>query len=368
MTAAVAPPGTSDAPSGPRARAGWLRGPAFDVAFTAGPFALALLFGAFASRSQAAFVAAVWIDVWLLAYPHVLSTFTRIAVDAASRRAHRFLLVGAPPIVLAVTASVAWLGGAVGLNSLYYYAQTYHYTMQSYGLARAYRRSAGGPARDLATDAVVFAFPIWGVLHRASSGQSSFYGAPLLVPPVPAWAATIAGIAALGALAAWIARRARSPERREIGGAMYVASHVLVTVLGYVVVRDVTLGWLLVNVWHNAQYLMFVWSRNVDRHGDAADAPGFASLRRADRALPYAAVCLAASTAFYLALGRFGAALAWTALPALLVLHQSVNFHHYLVDAFIWRRRSPSPVGNLPTSNPRAASGHGAARPRAIAK
>ena len=38
-------------------------------------------------------------------------------------------------------------------------------------------------------------------------------------------------------------------------------------------------------------------------------------------------------------LGQATSRLAWQVLPIFLVCHQAVNFHHYLVDAVIWRRR-----------------------------
>ena len=51
----------------------------------------------------------------------------------------------------------------------------------------------------------------------------------------------------------------------------------------------------------------------------------------------YALTCVALSWALYLLLGLTPETLAWPALPLMLIAHMAVNFHHYLIDAIIWR-------------------------------
>ena len=53
----------------------------------------------------------------------------------------------------------------------------------------------------------------------------------------------------------------------------------------------------------------------------------------------YGAVCVALGATLSAALGRLGAHLAAGVFPAALVLHLSINFHHYLVYGIIWRSR-----------------------------
>lgn len=325
------------------AATGWLRGPAFDVAFVGGVLALALALGAAGTIGPAAFMAVLTIDLWLLAYPHVASTFTRVALSRADARRHAFLLVGLPPIVLAATGGVAWLGGAVALNTLYFAWQTIHYTRQSDGVARAYRRASGARSagRDLLTDAVVYAFPVWGVLHRIDQRPTAFYGAPILVPSIPGVLAPLAGALAVTLLVAWSARQVRALRGGApvLGLTLHVASHAVVTVVSYVIVDDVTEGWLFINVWHNAQYLAFVWVANARRFGRGVDPshPVVSWLSQPRRVGWYAAVLLLLGGGFYLALGEVTATLPQHVLPVVLVVHLAVNFHHYLVDAVIWR-------------------------------
>jgi hypothetical protein len=212
-----------------------------------------------------------------------------------------------------------------------------HYTRQSYGIARAYQRTTTNGARpDRLTTVVLFAFPAWGLLHRAHQHPAVFYGAPLYSPPVPKAAVTACGAIALCALAAWIVHRMRASGASSIGHDLFVLSHVALTTISYVVVKDVTSGWLFVNVWHNAQYLLFVWSANERRFSvrTEPDRPLFTRLPL------YVAICLGGSTLFYLALGALTSRGAVTSiLPWFLVCHQAVNFHHYLVDAVIWRSK-----------------------------
>ena len=332
-------------------RIGWLRGPRFDLALIVGVLALALLLGGAALTHPALFTAVLLVDLWLLAYPHVASTFTRVAFDRQSLRAHRWLVLGLPPLVLAATAAAAWAGGAIALNTIYFYWQSYHYTRQSYGIARAYRRTseAGARGRDWLTDAVVFAFPIWGVLHRAEEHQPAFYGAPFYSPPVPKALVVVAGAVALVALGGWTIRQARALRAgsAELGYTMYVASHVAITAVSYLAIAEITRGWLFINVWHNAQYLLFVWAANARRFSRGVDAgrPFISWLSQRGQVGWYAAICLGLSTVFYLALGATTTRLSQEILPIYLVAHLAVNFHHYLLDAVIWRAPGPRRAG-----------------------
>jgi hypothetical protein len=80
--------------------------------------------------------------------------------------------------------------------------------------------------------------------------------------------------------------------------------------------------------------------------------PFLSRLSQPEQVGRYAAVCLGLSTVFYLALGQALPRIGWRALPLVMVVHLAVNFHHYLVDAVIWRARRP----RSPPSSPRRRS------------
>ena len=321
----------------------WLRGPAFDLGLIAGVLVFALALGGLAMQSPALFGAVLVLDLWLLAYPHVASTYTRVAFDREAVRRRWILLFVLPPLVLLATASLHALGGLIALSSLYYYWQSWHYTRQSHGIARAYHRTSGRPERDPLTDALVLAFPLWGVLHRVHQRPGEFYDIPLWTPWIPGALVLLAGAVALGLLLVWSLRHlraARSGSPRSTGHALFVLSHVAITAISYLVIADVTRGWLFINIWHNTQYLLFVWAINAREFRGGIDPrrPFLSRLCQHSQVARYALTCLALSTGFYLLLGKTPETLAWfPVLPFMLVCHMAVNFHHYLVDAVIWR-------------------------------
>ena len=57
----------------------------------------------------------------------------------------------------------------------------------------------------------------------------------------------------------------------------------------------------------------------------------------------YAALCLVAGAAIFVLAEWLGARLLWLGLPTVLIVHFTLNFHHYLVDGVIWKRRRSAP-------------------------
>src|SRR5262245_17612328 len=80
---------------------GWLRSPSFDSVFVGGSALVALLATVTVVVEPRLFPLVLVTDMWLLGFHHVVSTFTRLAFDSESFRAHRFLVLGLPWIVLA---------------------------------------------------------------------------------------------------------------------------------------------------------------------------------------------------------------------------------------------------------------------------
>ena len=53
----------------------------------------------------------------------------------------------------------------------------------------------------------------------------------------------------------------------------------------------------------------------------------------------YFACCLAITTIVYALLGRFTALVLGGGMAITLGIYMGINFHHYIVDALIWKRR-----------------------------
>lgn len=333
----------------PAARSGLLpERPTFDVVFIVGTLALALGLGAVASLSTAALVAVVWVDIWLFANPHVVATFTRIGARGGDVRRHWFLIFILPSVVLAgmLVTALAW--EVAGLFTLYFIAQAWHVTRQSFGIARAYRKTGlAGWNSDRLAEALIYLFPAWGLLARCAQAPEGFLGYPIHLPAVSPAVVDGLGFAAIACGAMWLLRLARTARAgctdwRYDG---FVASHICVSVVAYLWIGDITVGWVVINVWHNMQYLLFVWVQNVRRDQRAQAA--FSELGK--RGARYASLCLLLGAAIYHGLDWVGAQLLWLGLPTVLIAHFTLNFHHYLVDGIIWRHRGRSQMRHGPS-------------------
>lgn len=329
-------------------RWGLLRGPRFDACLIGGTALLALVAGLAGSRSPTLFALVLLLDLWFLGYHHVVATFTRIAFDRESFREHRFLVLGLPFLIVAATIAAVKLIGLWVVPTVYFYWQWWHYTRQSYGLARIYQlKTAVRPReKDRLASAVLYLTATLGVLHRSAQGWTSFIGFEVRLLPVPPLLVQVVGAAALVAVVAWLVREVRAARAGRLEGtySLYLGSHVLVFAFGYLVLPQLDAGWLVLNVWHNAQYLLLVWMYNSNRfQSGVSPAHRFLSwISQRQRWPVYVACCLLLTTALYGALNVLAVAFTSSTLPVLVIAYQAINFHHYVVDALIWKvRRRP---------------------------
>jgi hypothetical protein len=331
-----------------RSRAGWLRGFGFDSTFILGVAALAVACGAVVVSNPALFFVMFGLNAWLLGYHHVVSTFTRLTFDKDSLNEHRFLVTWLPLMVLAAVLIACIALGAWLLTTVYLYWQWWHYTRQSYGISRIYQRKAGLD-NDLLNKLVIYALPVWGILNRSAQAPDKFLFMDVRVVPVPSWLVAVAGAVAVAITGWWFLRVTRDwfLGNLSLAHTLYVCSHLLVFGLGYIAIADINHGWLVLTVWHNCQYLLTVWMFNNNRFKDTVHPKhrflSFISQRK--KVFTYTAVCLFISTAVY---GALHYSLGWlaavtaTSLPLFIIAFQAINFHHYVVDAVIWKvRRKP---------------------------
>jgi hypothetical protein len=284
-------------------------------------------------------------DLWLLGYHHVISTFTRLAFDKESLQQNRFFIFVLPFIVFATTFGVASTLGIWTITSVYLYWQWFHYTRQSWGISQVYRAKSGG----LVTDSPLYAklcfylVPAWGILYRSWQAPETFLFVDLRVIPVPELLVNVVGIAALASVLIWGFQRMQMwrAGRLPLAHTIYMLSHFTIFFVGYVLIEDITFGWLVINVWHNAQYILFVWLFNTNRFKKGIDkkATFLSRISQPKNMARYMLICLGISTIFY-----FSTELATTGreligIPIVILLYQTINFHHYIVDSFIWKVR-----------------------------
>jgi hypothetical protein len=161
-----------------------------------------------------------------------------------------------------------------------------------------------------------------------------------------------AGALAALAVAAWLAREAVLIARgsRSFAPALFMLTHFLVFTLGYVWIADFAVGWLVVNTWHNAQYVALVWHHNNVRFRAGVDPehPFLSTISQRGRVASYLLLCMGIAAAYHFILEDGVPHLDRSlAFPVVLVLNQSINFHHYIVDALIWKVRRPALRENL---------------------
>lgn len=289
-------------------------------------------------------------DLWALSYPHVASTFSRTLFRREDRREHAWMGWALAPLSIATCIFVVRVFGVETLMAGYFFWQTLHYTRQGRGMYRALRHATGQNPQDLLVDVVLYATALWGVAHRMVHRPSHFLGVAIRLPSAPTWLEWALCAVAVGAFGLWVWRTTREAldTSRPFDGStrLYVIGQVILFVVGYVVIDVPSIGWIAVNVWHNAQYLMFVHGWNARRFA-GAEAKDVGSLARITGE--------ANGARFYVAFALMGAAMysaAWFVAEALhasldraivyLVVLQAINMHHYIADMVLWTaKRAP---------------------------
>jgi hypothetical protein len=325
----------------------YIRNASFDATLLVVPVAAGLTAAAMVVMRPLLFPFLLVADLWLLGYHHVVATYTRLAFDRDTFARNRFLALDSLLLIVAVTVALAVWAGTWVIPTAFLYLQWFHYMRQSYGISRMYFRTTpagrAGQARDWATDAVIYAVPIYGIAHRSSTLGDRFLELPIVPLPVPGALVTALGVLAALAVAGWAiqtARRIRQGEAddRYVG---FVLSHIAIFATAYVLVDDADTGWLAINVWHNLQYVMVVWMANARRYAAGVDprARLLSTISQPRRVVAYFATCIAISTIVYAGLSQATAWLVGGGIGAAAALYMGINFNHYVVDAVIWRRR-----------------------------
>lgn len=326
---------------------GHIRSDAFDTTLLFAPAFTGIAAAAIAGANPLLFPALLFADLWLLGYHHVVATYTRLAFDLKSLRQNRTLAVYLLIAVLVGTVALSAVTGAWVVASAFLYLQWFHYMRQSYGVARMFFRATPqgreAGARDLVADLVIYLVPIYGIAQRSATMGDAFLGLPVKTLVLPEGVIAGLGVAAAVATTAWLLRVGQAMRRGTLQTAYegYVLSHLAIFMAAYVLIDDVNVGWLAINVWHNFQYVLVVWMTNAKRWSQGVDpqARFISTISQPGRVAAYFGSCIAISTVLYLALGQFTALTVGGGLAATAGVYMGINFHHYIVDALIWKRR-----------------------------
>jgi hypothetical protein len=322
-----------------------LGGREFDTWLIGGVFGLAMLTAAAMAFVPSLFTPLLIADLWLLGYHHVIGTFARVSFETDGVKRYRALFTWVPVVIVLAVVALALGIGAWTLPTIYLYWQWWHYTRQSYGIAQLYRLKTGDPDRSLREMmAVIYLLPATGILYRSYQAPAEFLSVELKVLPVPPELVALFAVATVAVLAAYVVRQLLSLRdgRFSLAYNAFLASHLAVFGIAYLCF-SIDHGWLVVNVWHNTQYLLMVWLFNNKQFKDqiVPERPLASMLSQRKHVLRFFATTLAVSTVAYLVLGVTAGLLTTASLPIALMAYQSINYHHYVVDTFIWKSRRP---------------------------
>jgi hypothetical protein len=336
--------------------AAWLHDRAFDLGFIVGIALLASLMAGVTVWSPDLFLPMLAVHTWLFGYEHLVATYTRLWGRPEDRIRYRRLSLLVPPLVLLGLYAIGRSSGITGVYVAYFFGQFHHTVRQSWGLAQQYRGRAGGMPWDspALSQLTLWSVPIWGFLHRCTQRPDEFLYQPFWLPPVPTLLVTLAGVISGGLWLHFFATRLLAYRRGELalGHTLYMASHLLIYLFGYVLIDHLCTGWLLVNVWHNVQYIVFVWLYNRRRFAGGVDpqtrALSWLSQPGWRRAALYFGLSVALAMPFYYLLPWLGFGLDTllkSAVPTVFTIGLTLTFHHYIVDAIVWKRRhNPSSI------------------------
>ena len=338
----------------------------FDATLLVAPVALGLLAAGFVTANPALYAAVVVADLWFLGYHHVVSTYTRLGFSPSGLRRNRFLAIDLLLVIVFATTALALTAGAWVVASAFLYLQWFHYMRQGYGISRMYFRTTPdgqvAGARDLVANAAIYVVPIYAIAHRSMTMGDMFLAMPIKTIAPPQMLVTALAVAAAVTVGAWFVRFGLriGSNTADIRYEGFILSHIVIFLVGYIWISDANVGWLAINIWHNLQYVLVVWMVNVKKYGGRVDGdePLLSRISQPGRPLTYFACCLLITTLVYLALNRFTVLVMGGGLAATLGLYMGINFHHYVVDALIWKRRAvlPPKGGSHAASAPAAAA------------
>ncbi|MCC6574577.1 MAG: hypothetical protein IT462_12400 [Planctomycetes bacterium] len=286
---------------------------------------------------------AVLLFLLALGLHHIVATYTRLVFDRESFRQHWMLVTILPVVVVGGVVASAFVIGFWTLPTAYFYWQSWHFARQSYGMERMYWRKAGGLGPDWATRAVIYAVPLWAILNRSFQRHFEYLRMEVRWLPVDQWMVLLAGGVALGSVAVWaftrVALARREPAKLAHMG--YLLTHVGIFAFSYAVLENPDHGWLAVSIWHSLQYLMIVWMYHNNRFKGGVDPKHrfLSALAQPRNLVVYLAICMALAAAIYFGIKASGDLIKYNGVALLLMLYPVVNFHHYIVDALIWKLR-----------------------------
>lgn len=245
------------------------------------------------------------INIWVFSLPHTFATLTR-----SDRRSPNHLLLTMGLLILFTIAVMTFANtsGLVLLYSLYFYWQQFHYGKQNLGIA-GWEVGEKVSVLDQVFYLSIVALSLCGLLGNGAQG---FFGYTLYFPFNLQFSkiALFASISLLTVLYIQLKPKHLRP----------AIEHSLIFSLSYLYSEHFVLGWLLLNVFHNLQYLKFM--KDYEKKTSYLIAPA-----------------LLTGLLFLTQFHMFNNLILFS-LPLSLTTMLALNFTHYTLDSLIWKRTS----------------------------
>ena len=335
----------------------YLRNARFDFFFVIGIPVFGVFIALLALTYPRYFDLILSLDLALLGYHHVISTYTRLIFDLKSAREHWKLLIPLPIAVICAVFMIVKLYGIPVVATIYLHWQWYHYTRQSEGVNKAYGfktqsiQSGNGRFNRF----VFYLIPATAFLAMSARPDTTFLFMEVWKLPIPSWVAHSLLAISTFCFSYWLYLQIRALRDGTLNllHFSYLLSHYAIYLVAYVLIKDMTIGWIAINIWHNTQYIVFVWLFNTNKYKSGVDReqPIISWLSQARHWPLYFMVCLIVTSAIYGVADSLSIYFSnYTVAPLVVVFYQTLNFHHYIVDSQIWKLRSKQVQAGLKIS------------------
>jgi hypothetical protein len=332
-------------PSSPPRRLGFDLGrpfvhPVFDLLIIGGGLSLIFVALLRIAGPLALPASALWTVVLLVNSAHFAASTVRLYTKEGSFRDLPFVTMGLPLAALLVLGAALVYPAALGrhLMSLYFTWSPYHYAAQAYGLAMMYTYRSGSSLsvsdKRLLRAACLLPFAYAFVSARGAGIEGLIPASALPVAPWPA--VRTAGMSVLGALSfavpvvlfarGMVTSRARLP---------LISLLAMVANAAWWVTLTYWDAFIWATIFHGLQYLAIALVFHVkDRQRlDAVPRPWWR------HALAFYGACLGLGYLLFQVWPHAGPLVGFAYAQSLLLVVATINIHHFIVDAFIWRLR-----------------------------
>ena len=318
------------------------------------PF-FAIATGLFVYNNPSSFDLVLTLDLWLLGYHHLISTFSRIAFDKKSMKENWFYLIPLPLMVLAAILGLYYFKGAIIIATVYIYWQWYHYSRQSEGVSKAYGMKSQNKMliNHKLNRLVFYTTPLVCFLWMVSRDNNTFLGMTFLHIYIPEMLRNTLLIFSLGLTILWLINAVKWLVNKQITlyYFVYMLGHFSIYYVSYILIDNLTIGWLTINIWHNVQYIGIVWLFNRNKYKAGVEKEHFliSYLSQPNKIFMYMLVFLLLTFTFYGGINKliYSFPSGLSGLPLVLIVYATLNFHHYIIDSQIWKLRKKAVSQNL---------------------